>query len=202
MWDEEKCRFLTSCCKKHDSPTLWIGNRTMVHFWSTPWHRRLKPMWISHYINCLWRSLIFPYFTYSDVFRHSNKKKKHWEICIETSQCLISIIEMFFSNLPMSFRLSKRTKGHLWSFFFRLSIRIVMYNADSYFVKWLWMTCGYTNLEIIFTRLESLCLSWNDRVNSWMILCVLSGLFSVKVEFGKVSDILFAFASFFNNTVN
>ena len=37
--------------------------------------------------------------------------EKHWEICIEISQCLISIIEMFFSNLPMFFRLSKRTKG-------------------------------------------------------------------------------------------
>ena len=36
-----------------------------------------------------------------------------WEICIETSQCLISIIEMFFSNLPMFFRTlqkDKRTK--------------------------------------------------------------------------------------------
>ena len=38
----------------------------------------------------------------------------NWEICIETSQCLISIIEMFFSNLPMFFRAlqkDKRTKG-------------------------------------------------------------------------------------------
>ena len=55
----KKCRSLASCCKKHDSPTLWIRNSTTVLFWSTPWHRRLKPMWISHYINCLWRSLIF-----------------------------------------------------------------------------------------------------------------------------------------------
>ena len=107
----KKCRSLASCCKQYDSPTLWIGNRTTVHFWSTPWHRRLKPMWISHYINCLWRSLIFPDFTYSDVFRYTNIKKKHWEICIEISQCLISIIEMFFSNLPMFFQFSKRTKG-------------------------------------------------------------------------------------------
>ena len=45
--------------------------------------------------------------------RHTDKKKKHREICIETSQCLISIIEMFFSNLPMFFRTlqkDKRTK--------------------------------------------------------------------------------------------
>ncbi|RHF35718.1 hypothetical protein DW691_02355 [Bacteroides xylanisolvens] len=55
--------------------------------------------------------MIFPNFTYSDVFRHTNIKKKHWEICIEISQCLISIIEMFFSNLPMFFQFSKRTKG-------------------------------------------------------------------------------------------
>ena len=119
----KKCRSLASCCKRHDSPTLWIGNRTTVHFWSTPWHRRLKPMWISHYINCLWRSLIFPDFTYSDVFRYTNIKKKHWEICIEISQCLISIIEMFFSNLPMFFQFSKRTKGqkgHIWLLLFIL----------------------------------------------------------------------------------
>lgn len=34
--------------------------------------------------------------THSDVHGRIDKKKKHWEICIETSQCLISIIEMFF----------------------------------------------------------------------------------------------------------
>ena len=52
--------------------------------------------------------------THSDVHGRIDKKKKHWEICIETSQCLISIIEMFFSNLPMFFRTlqkDKRTKG-------------------------------------------------------------------------------------------
>ena len=49
--------------------------------------------------------------THRDVHGRIDKKKKHWEICIETSQCLISIIEMFFSNLPMFFRFSKRTKG-------------------------------------------------------------------------------------------
>ena len=49
--------------------------------------------------------------THNDAHRRTDKKKKHWEICIETSQCLISIIEMFFSNLPMFFRFSKRTKG-------------------------------------------------------------------------------------------
>lgn len=51
--------------------------------------------------------------THSDVHGRIDKKKKHWEICIETSQCLISIIEMFFSNLPMFFRTlqkDKRTK--------------------------------------------------------------------------------------------
>lgn len=51
------------------------------------------------------------YMTHSDVHGRIDKKKKHWEICIETSQCLISIIEMFFSNLPMFFQFSKRTKG-------------------------------------------------------------------------------------------
>ena len=30
--------------------------------------------------------------THSDVHGRIDKKKKHWEICIETSQCLISII--------------------------------------------------------------------------------------------------------------
>ena len=49
--------------------------------------------------------------THNDAHRRTDKKKKHWEICIETSQCLISIIEMFFSNLPMFFQFSKRTKG-------------------------------------------------------------------------------------------
>lgn len=34
--------------------------------------------------------------THSDVHGRIDKKKKHWEICIEISQCLISIIEMFF----------------------------------------------------------------------------------------------------------
>ena len=51
--------------------------------------------------------------THNDAHRRTDKKKKHWEICIEISQCLISIIEMFFSNLPMFFRTlqkDKRTK--------------------------------------------------------------------------------------------
>ena len=51
--------------------------------------------------------------THSDAHRRTDKKKKHREICIETSQCLISIIAMFFSNLPMFFRTlqkDKRTK--------------------------------------------------------------------------------------------
>ena len=50
---------------------------------------------------------------HNDAHRRTDKKKKHREICIETSQCLISIIEMFFSNLPMFFRTlqkDKRTK--------------------------------------------------------------------------------------------
>ena len=95
-WDEEKCRFLTSCCKKHDSPTLWIRNSITVHFWSTPWHRRGKPMWISHYINGLWRSLIFPYFTYSDVFRQSNKKKKHWGFVSKLPNIWFQSLRCFF----------------------------------------------------------------------------------------------------------
>jgi hypothetical protein len=51
--------------------------------------------------------------THNDAHRRTDKKKKHREICIEISQCLISIIEMFFSNLPMFFRTlqkDKRTK--------------------------------------------------------------------------------------------
>ena len=51
--------------------------------------------------------------THNDAHRRTDKKKKHREICIETSQCLISIIEMFFSNPPMFFRTlqkDKRTK--------------------------------------------------------------------------------------------
>ena len=51
--------------------------------------------------------------THNDAHRRTDKKKKHREICIETSQCLISINEMFFSNLPMFFRTlqkDKRTK--------------------------------------------------------------------------------------------
>lgn len=52
--------------------------------------------------------------THSDVHGRIDKKKKHWEICIETSQCLISIIEMFFfksSNVFPIFQKDKRTKG-------------------------------------------------------------------------------------------
>lgn len=51
--------------------------------------------------------------THTDAHERIDKKKKHREICIETSQCLISIIEMFFSNLPMLFltpQKDKRTK--------------------------------------------------------------------------------------------
>ena len=51
--------------------------------------------------------------THNDAHRRTDKKKKHREICIEISRCLISIIEMFFSNLPMFFRTlqkDKRTK--------------------------------------------------------------------------------------------
>lgn len=39
----------------------------------------------------------------SDAYGSAGKKKKHWDVCIETSQCLIPIIGMFFSNLPMFF---------------------------------------------------------------------------------------------------
>ena len=55
--------------------------------------------------------LIFNILDLFHNFNLTNIKKKHWEICIEISQCLISIIEMFFSNLPMFFQFSKRTKG-------------------------------------------------------------------------------------------
>ena len=54
--------------------------------------------------------------THSDVHGRIDKKKKHWEICIETSQCLISIIEMFFFKSPDVFPIlqkDKRTKRHL-----------------------------------------------------------------------------------------
>ena len=55
----KKCRSLASCCKGMILLHCGLEIVRRVHFWSTPWHRRLKPMWISHYINCLWRSLIF-----------------------------------------------------------------------------------------------------------------------------------------------
>ncbi len=51
--------------------------------------------------------------THNDAHGRTDKKKKHREICIETSQCLISIIEMFFSNPPDVFPIlqkDKRTK--------------------------------------------------------------------------------------------
>lgn len=41
--------------------------------------------------------------THSDAHGRTGKKKKHWEVCIETSQCLNATIEMFFANLPMLF---------------------------------------------------------------------------------------------------
>mgnify|MGYP006914794308 CR=1 FL=1 len=76
--------------------------------------------------------------THSDVHGRIDKKKKHWEICIETSQCLISIIEMFFSNPPMFFRFSKRTKGQkrqLWLLLVQLDIGTMRYLTDLYSVK-------------------------------------------------------------------
>jgi len=49
--------------------------------------------------------------THNDAHRRTDKKKKHREICIETSQCLISIIEMFFQISRCFSGLFKRTKG-------------------------------------------------------------------------------------------
>lgn len=46
----------------------------------------------------------------TDAHGRTGKKKKHWEVCTETSQCSISIIGMFFSNIPMFFRPAQKVK--------------------------------------------------------------------------------------------
>ena len=133
----KKCRSLASCCLQHDSPTLWIRNSATAHFQSTPWHRRLKPMWISHYINCLWRSLIFPDFTYSDVFRHTNKKNigrfvsKLPNVWFQSLRCFFQISRCFSGP-------SKRTKGQkgqMWLLLIHLGIGTMGYLIDLYSIK-------------------------------------------------------------------
>lgn len=142
--------------------------------------------------------------THNDAHRRTDKKKKHREICIETSQCLISIIEMFFSNLPMFFRTlqkDKRTKRTYMTVIIHLSIRIMRYIADFYYVKWF---CRRVTLRILKsciapTWIVLSVMKWLG--NSWTKLPILSGLFSERAVLGKKSDILFAFASVFSNTI-
>ena len=142
--------------------------------------------------------------THSDVHGRIDKKKKHWEICIEISQCLISIIEMFFSNLPMFFRAlqkDKRTKRTYMTVFIHLSIRIMRYIADLYYVKWFCRRVTLRMLKSCFAPTWIVLSVMKCLVNSWTKLRILSGLFSERTVLGKKSDILFAFAFAFNNTI-
>lgn len=48
--------------------------------------------------------------THSDAHGRTGKKKKHWDVCIETSQCLNANIEMFSANIPMFFKTLQKDK--------------------------------------------------------------------------------------------
>ena len=83
----------------------------------------------------------------SDAHRRAEKKNKHWEDCIETSQCLIPIIGMFFPNLPMvteSFKLPLLPKlPHTYPLF-QLFVYTMGYLVDSHIVKSLKQTGNLT----------------------------------------------------------
>ena len=140
----------------------------------------------------------------SGAHRRTDKRKKHWEDCIESSQCLHPIIEKVFSNFPMfseSLQKDKRTKRTYMIVFIHLSIRIMRYIADLYYVK---CFCRRVTLRILKscfapTWIVLSVMKWLG--NSWTKLPILSGLFSERTVLGKKGDILFAFASAFNNTI-
>ena len=119
--------------------------------------------------------------THNDAHRRTDKKKKHREICIEISQCLISIIEMFFSNLPMFFRTlqkDKRTKRTYMIVFIHLSIRIMRYIADLYYVK---CFCRRVTLRILKSCFAP------SRIASSVVKLFGNSLTKLRITFGFFS---------------
>ena len=95
----------------------------------------------------------------------------------------------------------KRTKRTYMTVIINHSIRIMRNIAEFYYVKWF---CRRVTLRILKsciapTWIVLSVMKWLG--NSWTKLPILSGLFSERAVLGKKSDILFAFASAFNNTI-
>ena len=100
----------------------------------------------------------------------------------------------------------KRTKRTYMIVFIHLSIRTMRYIADLYYVKCFCRRVTLRMLKSCFapTWIVLSVMKWLG--NSWTKLPILSGLFSERCcaqgcEIGKESDILFAFASVFSNTI-
>ena len=95
----------------------------------------------------------------------------------------------------------KRTKRTYMIVFIHLTIRTMRYIADLYYVKCFYRRVTLRILKSCFapTWIVLSVMKWLG--NSWTKLPILSGLFSERAVLGKKSDILFAFASAFNNTI-
>lgn len=88
----------------------------------------------------------------SDAHRRAERKNKHWEDCSETSQCLIPIIGMFFSNLPMvagAFKLPLLPKLPYTCLLLQLFVYTMRYLIDSQIVKSLKQTGNLAQAETV-----------------------------------------------------
>ena len=113
----------------------------------------------------------------------------HWDVFFKSSDV--------FPTLQKD----KRTKRIYMIVFIHLTIRTMRYIADLYNVKCFYRRVTLRILKSCFapTWIVLFVMKWLG--NSWTKLPILSGLFSERAVLGKKSDILFAFASAFNNTL-
>ena len=113
----------------------------------------------------------------------------HWDVFFKSSDV--------FPTLQKD----KRTKRTYMTVIIHLSIRIMRYIADLYYVKWFCRRVTLRMLKSCFAPTWIVLSVMKCLVNSWTKLRILSGLFSERTVLGKKSDILFAFAFAFNNTI-
>ena len=113
----------------------------------------------------------------------------HWDVFFKSSDV--------FPTLQKD----KRTKRIYMIVFIHLTIRTMRYIADLYYIKCFYRRVTLRILKSCFapTWIVLFVMKWLG--NSWTKLPILSGLFSERAVLGKKSDILFAFASAFNDTI-
>lgn len=128
-----------------------------------------------------------------NIGRFVSKLPNVW---FQSLRCFFQIFRCF-SDSPKG----QKDKRIYMIVFIHLTIRTMRYIADLYYIKCFYRRVTLRILKSCFapTWIVLFVMKWLG--NSWTKLPILSGLFSERAVLGKKSDILFAFASAFNDTI-